>query len=219
MMMVNLGTAAQATAVTILAPLRAMPSFSYLRPTIKPVMFCRNTKAILRWQHSSIKCAPFKADSLNNMPLLAMMPTAMPSMCAKPQTRVAPKRGLNSWNALPSTMRAMISRTSKGLRVSVGITPYNSCAANSGGVGVVAACGAALWWFRCATASRARASACKSFCARWSATPERRVCTSPPPKSSALTTSPVAALTSGGPPKKMVPWFLTMMVSSLMAGT
>jgi hypothetical protein len=34
-----------------------------------------------------------------------------------------------------------------------------------------------------------------------------------------VTTSPVAALTSGGPPKKMVPWFLTMMVSSLMAGT
>ena len=31
MMMVNLGTLAVATAVTILAPLRAMPSFSYLR--------------------------------------------------------------------------------------------------------------------------------------------------------------------------------------------
>jgi hypothetical protein len=36
---------------------------------------------------------------------------------------------------------------------------------------------------------------------------------------SALTTSPVAAFTSGGPPRKMVPWFLTMMVSSLIAGT
>jgi hypothetical protein len=29
----------------------------------------------------------------------------------------------------------------------------------------------------------------------------------------------MAAFTRGGPPKKMVPWFLTMMVSSLMAGT
>jgi len=29
----------------------------------------------------------------------------------------------------------------------------------------------------------------------------------------------VAAFTSGGPPRKMVPWFLTMMVSSLIAGT
>jgi hypothetical protein len=36
---------------------------------------------------------------------------------------------LNSSNSLPSTMRAMISRTSKGLRVSVGITPYSSSAA------------------------------------------------------------------------------------------
>ena len=31
--------------------------------------------------------------------------------------------------------------------------------------------------------------------------------------------SPVAAFTSGGPPIKIVPWFLTMIVSSLMAGT
>jgi hypothetical protein len=31
-----------------------------------------------RWQHSSMKCAPFCALSLNRMPLLAMMPTGMP---------------------------------------------------------------------------------------------------------------------------------------------
>ena len=58
-----------------------------------------------------------------------------------------------------------------------------------------------------------------SFSAKWSATPEMRVCTSAPPRSSALTTSPVAAFTSGGPPRKMVPWFLTMTASSDMAGT
>ena len=89
-MMVNLGTLAVATAVTILAPLRAMPSFSYLRPTMKPVMFCKKISGILRWQHSSMKCAPFSADSLNKMPLLAMMPTIMPSMRAKPVTSVVP---------------------------------------------------------------------------------------------------------------------------------
>ena len=33
---------------------------------------CKNTKGILRLQHSSIKCVPFCADSLNRMPLLAM---------------------------------------------------------------------------------------------------------------------------------------------------
>jgi hypothetical protein len=57
---------------------------------MKPVMFCRKTSGILRWQHSSMKCAPFRADSLNRMPLLAMMPTGMPSMRAKPQTSVVP---------------------------------------------------------------------------------------------------------------------------------
>jgi hypothetical protein len=90
MMTVNFGTWAVETAVTILAPWRAMPSFSYLRPTMKPVMFCRNTSGILRWQHSSMKCAPFNALSENRMPLLAMMPTGMPSMWAKPVTSVVP---------------------------------------------------------------------------------------------------------------------------------
>jgi hypothetical protein len=46
-----------------------------------------------------------------------------------------------------------------------------------------------------------------------------RVCASPPPSSSAVTTSPVAAFTSGGPARKIVPWFLTMTVSSDIAGT
>ncbi len=72
--MVILGTLVVATAVTILAPWRAMPSFSYLRPTMKPVMFCRNTSGMLRWLHSSMKCAPFCAASENSTPLLATMP-------------------------------------------------------------------------------------------------------------------------------------------------
>jgi len=186
---------------------------------MKPVMFCKNTSGILRWQHSSMKCAPLSADSLNRMPLLAMMPTGMPSMRAKPHTRVLPKRALNSSKSLSSTMRAMISRTSNGLRVSVGMTPYNSSAAKRGGTGAWMAMLGRLTTLRFFTIWRASASACMSFWARWSATPLRRVCTSPPPRSSALTTSPVAAFTSGGPPRKIVPWFLTMMVSSLMAGT
>ena len=63
MITVNFGTCAQATAVTIFAPSLAMPPFSYLRPTMKPVMFCRNTSGMPRWQHSSMKCAPLSADS------------------------------------------------------------------------------------------------------------------------------------------------------------
>ena len=136
-------------------------------------------------------------------------------MWAKPVTSVAPQRALNSSNSLPSMMRAMISRTSKGLRASVGITPYSSCASSSGGRGACSRMPCALLRFSRATLARASASAWLSSCARWSATPLRRVCTSPPPRSSALTTSPVAAFTSGGPPRKMVPCSLTMMDSSL----
>ena len=90
MITVNFGTLAVDTAVTIFAPCLAMPSLSYLRPTMKPVMFCRNTSGTLRWQHSSMKCAPFSADSENSTPLFATMPTGMPSMCAKPVTSVVP---------------------------------------------------------------------------------------------------------------------------------
>ena len=60
MMMVNFGTAAVATAVTILAPSLAMPPASYLRPTMKPVMFCRKTSGMPRCAQSSMKCAAFE---------------------------------------------------------------------------------------------------------------------------------------------------------------
>ena len=62
MMTVTFGTPAQATAVTSLAPSLAMPPASYLRPTMKPAMFWRNSSGIRRWQPSSMKCAPFNAD-------------------------------------------------------------------------------------------------------------------------------------------------------------
>ncbi len=90
MMTVNFGTLTVETAVTIFAPCLAMPSASYFLPTMKPVMFCRKTSGILRCPHSSMKCAPFSADSENSTPLFATMPTGMPSMCAKPVTSVVP---------------------------------------------------------------------------------------------------------------------------------
>ncbi len=60
-MTVNLGTCTQATAVTSLAPCLAIPSVSYCLPTMKPVIFCRNTNGIFLWPHSSTKCAPFSS--------------------------------------------------------------------------------------------------------------------------------------------------------------
>ena len=119
---VNFGTTEQATAVTSLAPSRAMPLFSYSLPTMKPVMFCRKTSGMPRWLHSSMKCAPLSADSLKRMPLLATMPTGWPQTCAKPVTSVSPYSFLNSWKRLPSTIRRITSRTSYGVRVSAGTT-------------------------------------------------------------------------------------------------
>lgn len=112
MITVNFGTRAQATAVTIFAPCLAIPPASYALPTMKPVMFWRNTNGIERRSHSSMKCAPFIADSANSTPLFAMMPTGCPWMCANPVTSVAPYSFLNSENRLPSTIRAITSRTS-----------------------------------------------------------------------------------------------------------
>lgn len=90
MMRVSLGTGAVATAVTSFAPSLAMPPFSYLRPTMKPVMFCRKSRGIPRCEQSWMKCAPLSALSEKRMPLLAMTPTGMPCKRPKPHTRVVP---------------------------------------------------------------------------------------------------------------------------------
>jgi hypothetical protein len=182
---------------------------------MKPVMFCRNTSGILRWQHSSMKCAPLTADSLNRMPLLAMMPTGMPSMRAKPQTGGA-EAGLELVEAAAVDDAGDDLAHVEGLARVDGITPYSSPPSNSGASGgrsPATALGISGW-------PRPRASASSRCRSRPDGRPRRTgACASPPPRSSALTTSPVAAFTSGGPPRKMVPWFLTMMDSSLMAGT
>jgi len=81
---------AVATAVTSFAPCLAMPSASYLPPTMKPEMFWRNSSGMRRWQASSMKCAPFCALSENSTPLLARIATGMPWTWANPQTRVEP---------------------------------------------------------------------------------------------------------------------------------
>ena len=123
MITVNFGTSAQATAVTSLAPSRAMPPASYSFPTMNPVMFWRKTSGIRRLQASSTKWAPFCADSAKSTPFEARMPTGNPSIRAKPQTRVSPYSALNSWKRLPSTSRATISRTSTCSRNVSGIRP------------------------------------------------------------------------------------------------
>ncbi|COZ40818.1 Uncharacterised protein [Mycobacterium tuberculosis] len=56
-----------------------------------------------------MKCAPLSADSLNNTPLLATIPTGWPWTRANAVTRVLPYLALNSLNSLPSTIRTTTS--------------------------------------------------------------------------------------------------------------
>ena len=78
MITVSFGTAALATAWTILAPSLAMPPRSYSLPTMKPVMFCRKSSGTFRRAHIWMKCVAFSADSEKRMPLLATMPMRKP---------------------------------------------------------------------------------------------------------------------------------------------
>ena len=57
-MIVIAGTVEFDTALISFAPCLMMPSSSYFRPTMKPVMFCRNTSGILRLSHSWMKWRP-----------------------------------------------------------------------------------------------------------------------------------------------------------------
>ena len=75
MMTVNFGTSRVRDRLTILAPSLAIPPASYSAPTMKPVMFCRKTSGMRRLQQSSMKCAPFCADSEKRTPLFARIPT------------------------------------------------------------------------------------------------------------------------------------------------
>jgi hypothetical protein len=51
-----------------------MPWRSYSLPTMKPVMFCRNTIGTRFSLQSVKKCAPFNELSLNSTPLFARIP-------------------------------------------------------------------------------------------------------------------------------------------------
>ena len=203
---VSLGTRAQATAVTILAPCLAMPPASYARPTMKPVMFCRNSSGVRRWSQSSMKWAPFSADSQKSTPLLASDPDRVP---------VDPGEGGDQGGAV--LRLELLELAAVGERADhVAHVVGRARVRRHDAVQVRAAAGGAGWTLPSATAGapsarapatmvRTMSRACASSSARWSTTPDLRACTSPPPRSSALTISPVAAFTRGGPPRKIVP--------------
>ena len=219
---VNFGTCAFATAMTSFAPSRAMPPASYSLPTMKPVMFWRKTSGTLRLHASSMKCAPFCADSAKRTPLLARMPTGKPSIRAQPQTSVSPYSALNSSRRdAVDDARDQLARVDLVAEVlgdeAVQLGRVRERAAPAGRrptVTVARTCRGGSR--RSAARSRARARPTSRSGRR------RRCCrvwTSAPPSSSAVTSWPVAAFTSGGPPMKIVPVPRTMIVSSLIAGT
>ncbi len=139
-MTVNLGTSAQDTAITNLAPCLAMPPSSACLPTINPVMFCKKSSGIFRFAHSSTKCAPFCADSENKIPLLATIPISCPSIRANPQTSVVPNNALNSSKSESSISLAITSRTSNERRKSRLTMPYSSSASYFGNVAWCLSC-------------------------------------------------------------------------------
>ena len=87
-------------------------------------------------------------------------------MRAKPQTSVSPYSALNSWKRLPSTSRAMISRTSTCSRNVSGIRPYRSAGSTAGDSGEPTSHGGTGFdGPRLRTIDRAIASACSSLVA------------------------------------------------------
>ena len=66
--------------------------------------------------------------------IVATIPTCCPRILAKPQTSVVPYFCLNSWSSLPSTIRAIISLTSKGIFESLETIPEISFGSYSGGI-------------------------------------------------------------------------------------
>ena len=173
-----------------------------------------------RWSHSSMKWAPLSADSLNRTPLLATMPDRMP---------VQPGEAGDEGRAvllLELVELAGVDEAGDHLAHVVGglhVGGHGSVQVVDGGERLAAfddVPGRRMPGPAGLRRCRGRSErACASFSARWSVTPETRECRSPPPSSSAVTISPIAAFTSGGPPRKIVPWFRTMTVSSLIAGT
>ncbi len=192
--MVIFGTCAVETAVTIFAPSLAMPAFSYLRPTMKPVMFCRNSSGMARWTQSSMKWAPFCAALAEQNAIIGddAHRRAVKLGEAGDERRAVARLEFVETRAVDDAgddLAHVIGVARVG-----GNDPVNF-------LGVVKRRLAAaqrevvfLARLRLATMRRAMASAWASFSARWSATPERRVWTSAPPRSSAVTISPVAAL-------------------------
>ena len=63
MITVRCGTVELVTALIICEPFLMMPAASKSRPTMKPVMFCRNSSGTSIWLQSWMKCAAFSADS------------------------------------------------------------------------------------------------------------------------------------------------------------
>ena len=89
-MMVIAGTVLLETALIILAPCLMIPFCSYCLPTMKPVVFCKNTSGTSLLLQSWMNCAPLLALSLKIVPLLAMIPTGNPWIWAQPQSIVLP---------------------------------------------------------------------------------------------------------------------------------
>ena len=114
---VTFGTLASAKACTSFAPWRITPPFSCFVPGMKPGVSTNTSSGMPNALQVRTNFAPLEADSESSTPpmnfgWLAMMPTGLPSMRAKPQTMLRAQRGPHSSIRPPSTTPRTTSRTS-----------------------------------------------------------------------------------------------------------
>ena len=221
MITVNLGTSAEATAVTIFAPCLAMPSCSYFLPTMKPVMFWRKTSGILR-----------RAAQLDEVRALDGALGEQDAVVGDDPHRIAhdPREAADQRRPvgrLELVEAAAVDDAGDDLAHVVGaarvvgddaveLVGVVERAAPAASAPRAGRAGGAPGWRRCcgrSQAPRRRSQRSGRRRRRSRCAPPRR----PGPRPSLP--SPVAAFTSGGPPRKIVPVPSTITVSSLIAGT
>jgi len=122
---------------------------------MNPVTLCRKISGVSVWLASRMNSVAFLASSLNRTPrVLARMPTGKPWIEAQPVAMLVPQRGLYSEKRDPSTIRAMTSRGSKGIRGFPEAMPSSSSASYRGSSAGWLGPGPSLRQLRWATISR-----------------------------------------------------------------
>ena len=195
------------TALMSLAPLLDDAALLGLAsPTMKPVMFCRNSSGVSVWLHSWMNCAPFCDSSENRMPLLAedadreaadRRPAAHELVAVERLELLEPAAVDDAGDDLADVERdADVGRGAA--EQLVGVVQRRRRRARWGRARACASRGARRCRGRCGWRRARRRPGSRT--GRWCASASRRRRASPRRRSSSM-----AIFTSGGPPRYAVP--------------